>query len=287
MLAALSLGVLLVGIELFITAVALPKIFLDLSSWSELRRASWIINAYLVSYIAVMPLAGRAADRFGLPRLVMLALAVFGVGSILCGAAQTLDQLLVGRTIQGAGAGALLPLATAGASHLYAGAARSRSLGIVGAATFLGMAIGPVLGVLVLGQLGLRDALAGVGIWSGPLVDLLTPAWRWVFYVTAPLALLAIVYVWAASSDWDVAPGRTHMDALGAILASAALASASWPSRSWATTRGSCPSSGPQPPPPSSRGPWPACGCCARRSPSWTSVSSPTGSSAAPCSSAC
>jgi MFS family permease len=225
MLAALSLGVLLVGIELFITAVALPRIFLDLSSWSELRRASWIINAYLVSYIAVMPLAGRAADRFGLPRLVMLALAVFGAGSLMCGAAQTLDQLLVGRTIQGAGAGALLPLATAGASHLYGGAARSRALGIIGAATFLGMAIGPVLGVLVLGQLGLRDALAGAGIWSGPLVDLLTPAWRWIFYVTAPLALLAIVYVWAASPDWDVAPGRSHMDALGAVLASTALAS--------------------------------------------------------------
>ena len=63
MLAALCLGVLLVGIELFITAVALPQIFFDLSGWSELRRASWIVTAYLVAYIAAMPLAGRAADR--------------------------------------------------------------------------------------------------------------------------------------------------------------------------------------------------------------------------------
>jgi len=87
------------------------------------------------------------------------------------------------------------------------------------------MAIGPVLGVLVLQHLGLRDALAGAGIWGGSLVDLLTPSWRWIFYITAPLALLAAVYVWAASPDWDVAPGTSHMDAVGAVLSSTALAS--------------------------------------------------------------
>lgn len=223
MLAALCLGVLLVGIELFITAVALPRIFLDLSGWTELRRASWIITAYLVAYIAAMPLAGRAADRFGLPRLTIIALAVFAGGSIACGAAQTLEQLVLGRTIQGAGAGAILPLATAGASHLYGGHLRSRALGLIGGATFLGMAVGPLLGAIVLEVLQLRDALAAAGIWGGTAVDLLVPGWRWVFYITAPLALLALVYVWAAAPGWDVAPGRSHMDALGAVLFSVAL----------------------------------------------------------------
>jgi MFS family permease len=225
MLAALCLGVLLVGIELFITAVALPRIFLDLSGWSELRRASWIINAFLVAYIAAIPLAGRAADRYGLPRLVSLSMAVFALGSLLCGAAQSLDQLIAARAVQGAGAGAILPLATAGASHLYAGHGRSRALGLVGAATFLGMALGPVLGALVLDGLQLRDALAAAGIWAGPLVELLTPSWRWIFYLTAPLALLVIVYVWAASPGWVVAPGRTRMDWRGGALFSVALAS--------------------------------------------------------------
>jgi MFS family permease len=223
MLAALCLGVLLVGIELFITAVALPEIFLDLSGWSELRRASWIITAYLVAYIAAMPLAGRAADRFGLPRLMILSLLLFAAGSVVCGAAQTLEVLVFGRIIQGAGAGAILPLATAGASHLYGGHVRSRALGFVGAATFLGMAIGPLLGALILETLDLRDALASAGIWGGPAVDTLVPAWRWVFYVTAPLALLAAIYVWAASPDWNVAPGASRMDAVGAVLFSTAL----------------------------------------------------------------
>lgn len=226
LLTALCLGALLVGIELFITAVALPRIFLELSGWTELRRASWIINAFLVAYIAAIPLAGRAADRYGLPRLVGLSMAVFALGSLLCGAAQSLDQLVAARAVQGAGAGAILPLATAGASHLYTGHARSRAIGLVGAATFLGMALGPVLGALVLDGLQLRDALAAAGIWAGPLVELLTPSWRWIFYLTAPLALLVIVYVWAAAPGWDVTPGRTRMDWRGATLFSAALTAA-------------------------------------------------------------
>jgi MFS family permease len=224
MLAALCLGVLLVGIELFITAVALPRILLDLAGWTELRRASWIINAYLVAFITAMPLAGRAADRFGLPRLVSASLLVFAAGSLLCGAAQDLEQLVLARIVQGAGAGALLPLATAGASHLYGGHARARALGFVGAATFLGMALGPVLGAFVLEGFGLRDALNAYGVWGGPLIDTLTPSWRWVFYVTAPLALLAAVYVWAASVDWDVPPGSRSLDVIGAVLFSVALA---------------------------------------------------------------
>jgi MFS family permease len=225
MLAALCLGVLLVGIELFITAVALPDIFLDLSGWTELRRASWIVTAYLVAYIAAMPLAGRASDRFGLPNLMIVALVVFAAGSFVSGAAQSLEMLVVGRVIQGAGAGAILPVATAGASHLYGGHARSRALGLIGAATFLGMAIGPVLGALILEHLQLRDALSSVGIWGGTAMDLLVPAWRWVFYVTVPLALLSAIYIWAAAPGWHVAPGSSRMDALGAVLFSVALTS--------------------------------------------------------------
>jgi MFS family permease len=225
MLAALCLGVLLVGIELFITAVALPRIIVDISWWDDLRRASWIITAYLIAYIAATPLAGRAADRFGLPTLMMGSLALFGLGSLIAGAAQDLEQLVLARAIQGAGAGAIVPLATAGASHLYTGHARSRALGFVGAATFLGMAAGPLLGALVLQYLRLGDALAGMGVFGGPAVDLLVPSWRWVFYITAPLSLLALIYIWAAAPGWDVKPGRTSMDTLGAILFSVALTS--------------------------------------------------------------
>ncbi|CAN5772999.1 MFS transporter [soil metagenome] len=224
LLAALSGGALLVGVELLITAVALPAILADLAGWTELRRASWIVNGYALTYIATMPLAGRAADRYGLPRLFILALAVFAIGSVLSGMAQTLDQLIATRIVQGIGAGAVVPLATAGASHLFDGPSRARALGVVGAFTFLGMALGPFAGATILQSLQLGPALATAGSGESPLAALLAPSWRWIFYLGAPLAILAMVYTWAAAPAWPRTPARGGLDVFGASLFTAALA---------------------------------------------------------------
>jgi MFS family permease len=232
LLAAFGLGVLLVGIELMITAIALPRILRDLADWTELREASWIVNGYLVAYVAAMPLAGRAADRFGIPTLFVGALALFALGSILSGAAQSLEMLIGARVVQGLGAGAVIPLATAGASHLYAGHARARALGVVGALTFLGMALGPFLGAAVLDVFDLSGALTAQGLNDGPVPALVAPAWRWIFYIGAPLALVAGVYVWAAAPAWTPRRGAARLDVPGALLftvaVSAALVALTW-----------------------------------------------------------
>jgi len=206
LLAALSVGVFLVGVELMVTAVALPAILNDLADWTQLREASWIINGYLVAYVAVMPLAGRAADRFNLPALFAASLGLFAIGSILAGAAPTLGWLIGARVIQGLGAGAIVPLATAGASHLFDGPARARAIGVVGALTFLGMAAGPFVGATILQNLQI----------PGP--GLLTPPWRWIFYLGAPFALLAVLYTWAASANWPPSRDRSGLDLVGAAL---------------------------------------------------------------------
>ena len=163
LLVALCLASGLVGVELMATAVALPKIVVDLSDWTQLRQASWVVNGYLLAYIAAMPLAGRAADRFGLPPLLLGALGIFAVGSLLSGAAGSLDVLIAARVVQGFGGGATLPLATAGASLLFGGSSRARALGAVSAANFLGMALGPFLGATVLEHFDLGPALVGAG----------------------------------------------------------------------------------------------------------------------------
>jgi MFS family permease len=224
LLAALGGGALLVGVELMITAVALPAIVDDLADWTQLRRASWIVNGYLLAYIATMPLAGRAADRYGLPRLFVLSLLVFAVGSFFAGAARDLDQLIAARVVQGVGAGAIVPLATAGASHLFSGAARARALGVVGALTFLGMAVGPFAGTAVLEGLDLGPLLERTGMSATLAGSLLAPAWRWVFYLGVPLALLALVYTWAASPAWPRPDVRPGLDVIGATLFTTALA---------------------------------------------------------------
>src|SRR5215210_3245244 len=92
LLAVFGAGVFLAGLELMVTAVALPAIVVDLADWTQLRKASWIVQAYLLVYVVTMPLAGRLSDLWGTRRLFLLALTIFIVGSALCGVAANLDQ---------------------------------------------------------------------------------------------------------------------------------------------------------------------------------------------------
>ena len=236
LLAVLSAGVFLAGLELMITAVALPTIIKDLveanpdrpgqTAFSELRRASWIVNGYLLAYVVTMPLAGRLADVWGARRLFLGGIVVFVVGSLVAGRGQSLDELIVGRVIQGIGGGILVPVGTAAASHLFGGHARPRALGVIGALTFLGMAAGPFLGAAILGGLDIDGALTAARVASDdPIRDALAPAWRWVFYLNVPIGLAALLVAWAASSGWETPRRKGGIDVLGAAVWSVALGS--------------------------------------------------------------
>jgi MFS family permease len=219
LLAVLGTGVFLAGLELMITAVALPAIVTDLATWTRLREASWIINGYLLVYVVTMPLAGRMADLWGTRRVFLAALCVFTIGSLLAGAAPTLELLIAARLVQAAGGGALIPVATSGASHLFSGSARPRALGVIGALTFLGMAAGPFLGASILGAFHPAAALEKLGVAPASLpAHLLAPAWRWVFYVNVPVGLVALVIAWAASSGWETPRRPGRLDVVGALL---------------------------------------------------------------------
>ncbi|MGH2477258.1 MAG: MFS transporter, partial [Candidatus Limnocylindrales bacterium] len=230
LLAVFGTGVFLAGLELMITAVALPSILADLvdasgtSAWVELRKASWIINGYLLVYILAMPLAGRLADLWGARRLFLIALIVFTVGSALAGIAQDLDQLIAARLIQAVGGGVLVPVGTAAAAHLFEGHGRPRALGVIGALTFLGMAAGPFLGAAILSTIHPDGALAGAGLANSTLADLSAPAWRWIFFANVPVAVTALVLAWAASPGWETPRRPGRLDLAGAALFGIALA---------------------------------------------------------------
>lgn len=230
-LAVLGLGVFLAGLELMITAVALPSIIADpaVTDWTQLRRASWIINGYLLAYVTAMPLAGRASDRYGTRRPFLAALALFAVGSAMAGSAQSLDELIAARVVQGFGGGALVPLATAAASHLFGERGRPRALGLVAALTFLGMAAGPFVGAAILQVARLDPIVRDVGL-SADLARLFAPAWRWVFYVNVPFALLALLYAWALGVDSPLGRGRVDLVGAGsfAVGLAAGLAAITW-----------------------------------------------------------
>ena len=226
LLGVIGIGVFLAGLELMITAVALPSILRDLSDITQLRHAAWIINAYLLAYIVTMPLAGRLADVWGARRMLFAGLGFFTVGSALAGAAPSLDALIGARIVQAIGGGILVPVGTAAASHLFEGHARARALGVVGALTFLGMAAGPFVGAAILSSIHPESPLAALGIVGGPLLHALDPAWRWVFYINVPLGIIGLVLAWAAAGDWDTPRRGGAVDIGGAILFSAALVGA-------------------------------------------------------------
>ena len=230
LLAVFGAGVFLAGLELMITAVALPSILADLvdadgtSAWIELRKASWIINGYLLVYILAMPLAGRMADLWGARRPFIAALAIFTIGSALAGMAQNLDQLIAARLVQGAGGGILVPVGTAAAAHLFGGAARPRALGVIGALTFLGMAAGPFLGAAILSAVHPEEALIRAGLANSTIADIASPAWRWIFYINVPIGLVGIALAWAAGAGWDTPRRAGRIDVVGAALFGMALA---------------------------------------------------------------
>ncbi len=229
LLAVFGAGVFLAGLELMITAVALPSILADLvdadgtSAWIELRKASWIINGYLLVYILMMPLAGRMADLWGARRPFIAALAIFTLGSALAGMAQDLDQLIAARLIQAVGGGILVPVGTAAAAHLFAGAARPRALGVIGALTFLGMAAGPFLGAAILSAVHPEEALIRAALANSAISDIASPAWRWIFYINVPVGLVGIVLAWAVGAGWDTPRRAGRIDVVGAALFGIAL----------------------------------------------------------------
>ena len=212
-----SLGVFLGGAELMVVAIALPSIVADFGGWADLARASWIVNAYLLAYIVAMPLAGRAADLWGARRLYVLALILFCVGSLgaglsrLAGPDAGMDWLIASRVVQGLGGGALVPLSMALASHLFAGRSRAAALGVEGAATFVGMAVGPAYGAWVL--LNVRLPLPGVDL----------AAWQWIFFLNVPAGILTLLMIYVVAGGIETPRATGRIDLLGGLLISVAL----------------------------------------------------------------
>jgi DHA2 family multidrug resistance protein len=174
---AVMLGTFMEVLDTSVANVALPHIAGSLSASTD--EATWVLTSYLVSNAIVLPATGWLSRTFGRKNFLLFCIALFTVASFLCGAATTLPMLIAARILQGAGGGALQPIAQAILLESFVPAKRGAAM----AAYTLGIVFAPIIGPTL----------------GGWITD--NYSWRWVFYINIPVGLLAVFMVWSLIED--------------------------------------------------------------------------------------
>ncbi|WP_081841411.1 MDR family MFS transporter [Alicyclobacillus macrosporangiidus] len=170
LITGLIIAMLFGALDQTIVGTAMPRIVGELGG---LAYMAWLTTAYMLTSTTVVPIAGKLADLLGRRVVYVTGLAIFMIGSALCGAAHTMNQLIFFRGFQGIGGGIMMPMAMVIIGDLFTGAERAKWQGVFGAIFGLSSIVGPQIG--------------------GWIVDALS--WRWVFYINLPIALVAIVFI--------------------------------------------------------------------------------------------
>ncbi|MEU3570809.1 MFS transporter [Kitasatospora sp. NPDC036755] len=190
--------IVLAVLDMNIVSAATVPIVRDLDPVHGVDRLPWLISAFALAATALLPLYGRLCDSCGAKHVLLGAVAVFTLGSALCGAAQSMDQLIAFRAVQGVGGGGLMSVTMVVIARFKEPGEGSNAKGSAmgGIVAGLGASIGPLIGAL------LTDHVS----------------WRWIFYVNLPLCLLVLVGV-ALVIKLPKATGRGGLDFLGSALA--------------------------------------------------------------------
>ncbi|WP_235435714.1 DHA2 family efflux MFS transporter permease subunit [Mycobacterium sp. EPa45] len=189
---ALMVGLFLIVVDSTVVAVANPVLKDDFGV--DYGSVLWVTSGYLLAFAALLLVGGRLGDRFGPKGVYLVGLAIFSASSVWCGLSSSIGMLTVARVLQGAGAALLAPQIFTTITRMFPSERRGMAMSVWGATTGVGLFAGPILGGVLLDQLG----------------------WQWIFFVNAPIGALGLALaVWLVPA----LPGRgLHMDVLGVLL---------------------------------------------------------------------
>jgi EmrB/QacA subfamily drug resistance transporter len=187
------LCILLASLDQTVVIPAVPAIASDLNGFGHL---SWIVAAYLIAATVTTPVYGKLSDIYGRRQLLTISIGIFVVTSVLCAMAQSLNQLILFRTLQGLGGGGLMSLAQAAIADVVAPRQRGRYQGYMAAVWGIASIAGPLVGGYVSEHL----------------------SWRWLFWMNLPLGLFAMYSCNRGLRMLKPKGGKVRLDILGSML---------------------------------------------------------------------
>ncbi|WP_214408817.1 MDR family MFS transporter [Sphaerisporangium fuscum] len=190
-------GMFLAMLDQTIVGTALPRIVTELGGAG---LYTWVVTAYLLTSTITVPLYGRLSDIYGRKPLLIIGVTVFLLGSVLCGLAQDMGQLIAFRGVQGLGAGALMPLSLALVADMFPPDKSGRVQGVLGGIMAASYIAGPFLG--------------------GFFTD--HASWRWAFYVNLPIGIVLLAII-ATRLPRVAGSGGGRPDYLGIAVFTAAI----------------------------------------------------------------
>ncbi|MEE8422104.1 MAG: MFS transporter, partial [Dehalococcoidia bacterium] len=176
-----------------VVSTAIPSIVADLGG---LDLLPWVFTSYMLTSTIAVPIAGKLGDQFGRKPLFLAGLAIFFASSLGAGAAQSMEQLVLVRGIQGVGGGVIMTTSFAVIADLYSPLERGKVTGLVSGTFGLASVIGPVAG--------------------GALTEAIS--WRWIFYVNLPIIAVAFLVVLVVVPFMRTSSAKPKIDMIGAVL---------------------------------------------------------------------
>lgn len=195
--AALLLALFMAAMEMTVVSTAMPTVVAELGG---ALHYAWVFTAYMLTSTVTVPIYGKLADLLGRKPVMLVAMALFLLGSMASGQARTMGQLIAFRAVQGIGAGGMQPMALTIVGDIFKIEERAKMQGVFGAVWAIAGLVGPLLGGIIVATL----------------------SWRWVFYVNVPFGLVS-AGILTFSLVEDIEKRKHKLDIAGALTLTAAV----------------------------------------------------------------